>query len=68
MRPGPNPPLPPNLRQVCAILAAGLVRLRGHTAEELAREAAGAGGLAEGSLHFLARQSGHATPPPRRDA
>jgi hypothetical protein len=68
MLPGPNPCLPPHLRQVCDILAAGLVRLRGHTAEDRARDAARAGGEAESSLHFLARQSGHANPPSRRTA
>ena len=31
----PNPHLPPHLREVCALLAAGLLRLRSRTAEEL---------------------------------
>jgi hypothetical protein len=58
--------LPPHLREICAILAAGLVRLRRHTAEELATDAAWTGLEAESSLHFVANQSGHANPTPRR--
>ena len=37
--PTPNPHLPPHLREVCALLAAGLLRLRSRTAEDLARDA-----------------------------
>jgi hypothetical protein len=51
--------LPPHLREVCAILAAGLVRLRCRTAEDFARDAARAGGSGESSLHFTADQSVH---------
>ncbi len=59
----PNPHLPPHLREVCALLAAGLVRLRARTAEDLARDAAlHARDLGESSLHTPADQSGHATP------
>ena len=50
--------LPPHLSEVCAILAAGLVRLRRHTAEEVAGDAARVGGEAEISLHFRSDQSG----------
>ncbi len=59
----PNPHLPPHLREVCALLAAGLLRLRGRTAEDLARDAAlQARDPGESSLHFRADRSGHATP------
>ena len=59
----PNPHLPPHLREVCALLAAGLVRLRARTAEDLARDAAlHARDLGESSLHSPADRSGHATP------
>ena len=59
----PNPHLPPHLREVCALLAAGLLRLRARTAEELARDAAlHAREPGESSLHLLPDQSGHATP------
>jgi len=60
--------LPPHLREICVILAAGLVRLQRHTAEELARDAAWAEAEAESSLHFVAHQSGHANPIQRREA
>jgi hypothetical protein len=52
-----NPHLPPHLREVCSILAAGLLRLRSRAAEEAAREAADRG---DHALHFL--------PPQRVDA
>ncbi len=58
----PNPHLPPHLREVCALLAAGLLRLRGRTAESLARDALHARDRAEISLRFREDQSGHATP------
>ena len=65
-------PIPRNglshLREVCAILAAGLVRLRRHTAEELARDAEDAADQGESSLHFRAHQSGHAKPRERKIA
>jgi hypothetical protein len=53
--------LPTHLHEVCTILAGGLVRLRRHTAEDLAREDADARECGEGSLHFVAQRSGHAT-------
>jgi hypothetical protein len=60
--------LPPHLREVCGLLALGLVRLRRRTAEDLAHDAAMAGQLRESSLHFPAHQSGHADPTRRRQA
>lgn len=54
--------LPPHLREVCTILATGLVRLRRRTAEDSARDAEQATGCGESSLHYTARQSGHAAP------
>ena len=53
---GPLRHLPPHLREVCGVLAVGLVRLRRHSA---AAGCAVLGGEAESSLHFTARQSGH---------
>ncbi len=64
----PNRHLPPHLREVCAILAAGLVRLWCRTAEDFSRDAALAGGTGESSLHYTARQSGHADPRERPTA
>jgi hypothetical protein len=52
--------LPPHLRDVCAILAVGLVRLRRRTAEDFARDTEQAHGGRESSLHMAGRQSGHA--------
>lgn len=63
---GPNLHLPPHLRELCAILAGGIVRLRCRISEELARDAAQAGPDGESSLHFTARQSGHADDTNRR--
>jgi hypothetical protein len=67
MNPGPQPApalhhLPPHLREVCAILALGLVRLRRRTAEELARDAAGTRGRGDVPLHFVGGQSVDAEP------
>jgi hypothetical protein len=53
-KPAPNSHLPPHLREVCAILAAGLLRLRSRIAEDFARDAADTG---ESSLHFSAEES-----------
>ena len=66
--PLPNPHLPPHLREICAILAAGLLRLRSRSAEECARDAAETGDHGEFRLHYLPRQRGHATRTNRRDA
>ena len=57
--------LPPHLREVCDILARGLLRLRSRTAEDFDRDL-GAGG--ETSLHFTADQSVHAAPLERSSA
>lgn len=63
-----NQALPPHLRELCTILAAGLVRLRRRNAEDSAQEAGQAGGTGESSLHYTARQSGHADQTNRRPA
>ena len=60
--------LPPHLREVCAILAAGLLRLRRRTAEDLARDVAQAGDPGESSLHFTGHQSVCANRTNRRPA
>jgi hypothetical protein len=60
-----NPHLPPHLREVCGILAAGLLRLRSRAAEEAAREAADQG---ERGLHFPAAQRLDANRTNRRPA
>ncbi len=66
MPPNPaNPHLPPHLREVCSILAAGLLRLRSRAAEEAAREAADQG---ERGLHFPAPQRLDANRTNRRPA
>ncbi len=49
--------LPPHLREVCTILAAGLVRLQQRTTEGIARDAAQASDQGESSLHFPGHQS-----------
>ena len=64
----PNPYLPSHLRELCSILAGGIVRLRRRTAQELAADAARLGRDGESSLHFTAQQSGHADEPSRRAA
>jgi hypothetical protein len=66
--PLPNLHLAPHLREVCALLAAGLVRLRAHTAEDLARDAEQAQARGESSLHFRPEQSGRVAPETRRHA
>ena len=66
--PPPNPPhthLPPHLREVCPLLARGLVRLRSREAEELARQTDDPG---DNSLRDTAHQRGHANPTSRRRA
>ncbi|NDG50815.1 MAG: hypothetical protein EBY30_17690 [Rhodospirillales bacterium] len=54
-----------HLREVCSLLAAGLLRLRSRTAEEAAREAADWG---ERALPFSAPQRLHANRTNRRPA
>ena len=63
MRFAPNlSPLPPYLREVCSLLADGVVRLRRHTAEDVVRGTDVARGQDESSLHFVNPQSGHTKP------
>jgi hypothetical protein len=57
--------LPPHLREVCDILARGLVRLRSRTADGFDRDRRTAG---ESSLHYPAHQSVHAVPLERNSA
>ena len=57
-----NHHLPPHLREVCAILAAGLLRLRSRAAEDLARDAAQVEARGDIRLHATARQRRHANP------
>ena len=57
-----NPQLPPHLREVCDLLARGLLRLRSRAAEDLARDAEEARGSGEVRLHSTARQRRHANP------
>ena len=49
----PNQHLPPHLREVCDLLARGLLRLRSRSAEETARDTTNRG---ERLLHFSAAQ------------
>ena len=58
-----NPGFSPYLREVCAILAAGLLRLRSRAAEEAAREAVDQG---ERLLPFPVPQRVHANRTKRR--
>ena len=60
--PTTNAYLPPHLREVCDILARGLVRLRSRAAEDLARDAAQVEEHGDVRLHSTARQRRHATP------
>jgi len=57
-----KPYLAPHLLEIPAMLAAGLVRLRSHTMEDVARDVEHGREREEGSLHFAAHQSGHAKP------
>ena len=57
-----NAHLPPHLREVCSILARGLVRLRSRDAEDDARDAEIARGTGEVRLHSTARQRRYANP------
>jgi hypothetical protein len=61
----PNPHLPPHLREVCDLLARGLLRLRSRAAEEAARDAADRG---ERLLHFPVAERLHANRTNRRPA
>jgi hypothetical protein len=57
--------LPPHLREICTILALGLVRLRSRTVEDIDREQRVHG---ESSLHFRSDQSVCANRTNRRPA
>ncbi|WP_431285589.1 hypothetical protein ACQW02_12635 [Humitalea sp. 24SJ18S-53] len=57
--------LPPHLREICSILAAGLLRLRSRTAEDFDQDTSDQG---ESSLHYRRDQSGHANRTNRRPA
>jgi hypothetical protein len=57
--------LPPHLREVCDILARGLLRLRSRTGEDFDRARRTTG---ESSLHYPAHQSVHADPLERSSA
>lgn len=57
-----NTHLPPHLREVCGILARGLVRLRSRAAEDDARDAGIARGAGDIRLHSTAKQRLHANP------
>ena len=65
---GPNPLHPRHLtpaerrRELCAILARGVVRLKLRHSSEVSGDAG------ESSLHLPPDRSGHATRPERRDA
>jgi hypothetical protein len=60
--------LPSVLREVCAILAVGLVRLRGHTAEDWAKDVAVARDPQDNLLHKTTYRSDHAKPSERERA
>jgi hypothetical protein len=55
----PNHQLPPHLREVCDILARGLLRLRSRGAPA---ETTGTTDRRDIPLHFTARQRSHVTP------
>ena len=57
MNVGPNPQLPPHLREVCDILARGLLRLRSRGMPAEDTETAKPGDI---PLHFTAKQRRHA--------
>ena len=54
--------LPPHLREVCGILARGVLRLRSRIAEDDTRDAEIARGAGEVRLHSTAHQRRHANP------
>ena len=57
-----NHHLPPHLREVCDILARGILRLRSRAAEDHARDAAQVEAHGDIRLHSTARQRLHANP------
>ena len=64
MRSNPNflCELPPNLREVCTILALGILRLRSRTAVEIADALTEGRERGDIRLHSTARQRLHANP------
>ena len=60
--PSLNRHLTPHLREVCDLLARGLLRLRSRAAEDLARDAEQARGRGDVPLHSTAHQRLHANP------
>ena len=59
MNVAPTPQLPPHLREVCDILARGLLRLR---SRGMPAETTGTTDRRDIPLHFTAHQRRHATP------
>ena len=56
LNPAGNVHLPAHLRDVCDLLARGLLRLRSRTVEDLARDADEASGSGDIRLHSTAHQ------------
>ena len=54
--------LSPHLRDVCAVLARGILRLRSRNGEELNEPDRHAAETRDGSLHSTAKQRRHANP------
>jgi hypothetical protein len=63
MNVAPNPQLPPHLREVCDILARGLLRLR---SRGMPAETTGTTDRRDIPLHFIARRSASGTHHPDR--
>lgn len=61
-----NQHLPSHLKEVCDLLARGLLRLRARNAETATPTGAPSTAGGDCSLHFTPGQSGHANPPTRR--
>ncbi len=57
-----NHHLAPHLREVCDLLARGILRLRSRAAEDLVRDAAQVEARGDIRLHSTARQRRHANP------
>jgi hypothetical protein len=65
MNVAPNPQLPPHLREVCDILARGLLRLR---SRGMPAETTGTTDRRDIPLHFTAHQRRYANPTRKRTA
>jgi hypothetical protein len=57
----------PHLNEVCSLLARGLLRLSSQHHDEIGGEASSMVSRQKDLLHFIAQQSGHATPSTERD-